>query len=59
MEINSALRIYQLDHDEALSMLHTYLPAIIERFYGGNLPLPALSLELTFRTPRMVIHSIS
>lgn len=45
MEINSALREYQLDRDEALSMLHMYLPAIIERFYGGELPLPALSLE--------------
>src|SRR5437868_11363 len=28
-----------------LALLHTYLPPIIDRFYGGDLPLPALSLD--------------
>src|ERR687886_362610 len=45
MEINSALRIHQLERDEVLRLLHEYLPPIIERFYDANLPLPALSWE--------------
>jgi DNA repair photolyase len=43
-EINAALRSHQLERSEVLSLLHTYLPQIIERFYG-DLPLPALSWE--------------
>jgi hypothetical protein len=44
MEINSALRKHQLEHDEALSILHKYVPPIIERFFG-TLPETALSFE--------------
>jgi hypothetical protein len=44
MEINSALREHQDEHDEALSILHKYVPPIIEQFFG-NLPVIALSFE--------------
>jgi hypothetical protein len=44
MEINTALRSHQLERSEVLSLLHKYLPPLIERFYGA-LPLPALSFE--------------
>jgi hypothetical protein len=44
MDINADLRNHQLERSEVLTLLHNYLPRIIERFYG-DLPLPALSLE--------------
>jgi hypothetical protein len=45
MEINTALRAHQLERSENLALLHTYLSPIIDRFYGGDLPLPALSFD--------------
>ena len=45
MEINAALRSYQVERSEVLALLHKYLPLIVKRFYGGDLPLPALSWE--------------
>ena len=45
MEINSALRIHQVEHHEALSILHKHVPPIIEQFFG-TLPEPALSFEV-------------
>lgn len=45
MEINGVLRSHQLEHSEVLALFHNYLPVLIERFYGGCLPLPALSWE--------------
>ena len=44
MEINSALREHQVEHDEALSILHQYVPSITEHFFG-KLPETALSFE--------------
>jgi hypothetical protein len=44
MEINSALREHQDEHDVALSILHKYEPPIIEQFFG-TLPEIALSFE--------------
>jgi DNA repair photolyase len=42
--VYESLRDHQLTTSENLRLLHTYLPLIIERFYG-ELPLPALSWE--------------
>ena len=39
--VYESLRAYQWEKSEPLAVLHTYLPSIIERFYG-QLPLPAL-----------------
>jgi DNA repair photolyase len=44
MDINSALRSYQLERSEVLTLLHRFLPRIIKRFYG-EMPLPALSWD--------------
>lgn len=44
LEINASLRSHQVECSEVLSLLHKYLPLIIERFYD-TLPLPALSFE--------------
>jgi DNA repair photolyase len=43
--VYESLRDHQQSRSEKLRLLHTYLPLIIERFYGGELPLPALSWE--------------
>jgi hypothetical protein len=43
--VYESLRDHQQSRSEKLRLLHTYLPPIIERFYGGELPLPALSWE--------------
>ena len=39
--VYESLQAYQWKKSEPLAVLHTYLPSIIERFYG-QLPLPAL-----------------
>ena len=44
MDINTALRSHQMERSEVLTLLHSFVPRIIKRFYG-ELPLPALSLE--------------
>jgi hypothetical protein len=45
MDINTVLRSHQLERSEVLATLHAYLPRIIECFYDGTLPYPALSWE--------------
>ena len=45
MEINTVLRNHQLESSEVLALLHQYMPRIIKRFYGDDLPLPALSVD--------------
>jgi hypothetical protein len=42
-DVYVALRDHQQQASEKLRLLHTYLPLINNRFYGGRLPLPALS----------------
>ncbi len=44
MDINAVLRTHQPERSEVLTLLHSYLPCIIERFYC-ELPLPALNWE--------------
>jgi len=43
-DINASLRAHQVEHSEALAVLHRHLRLIIDRFYP-NVPLPALSFE--------------
>jgi DNA repair photolyase/predicted SprT family Zn-dependent metalloprotease len=42
-DVYEMLRDHQQTTSENLRLLHTYLPLIIKRFYGDELPLPALS----------------
>lgn len=42
-DVYESLRDHQPTRHEKLLLARTYLPLIIERFYGGNLPLPVLS----------------
>jgi hypothetical protein len=44
-DVYESLRDHQKSTSEVLSLLHTYLPLISERFYSAKLPLPALSCE--------------
>jgi hypothetical protein len=43
--VYESLREHQQTVSEKLRLLHTYVPLIVERFFGGTLPLPALSCE--------------
>jgi len=43
--VYEALRDHQQQASEKLRLLHTYLPLISNRFFGGKLPLPALSWD--------------
>jgi hypothetical protein len=45
-DVYESLRDHQQATSENLRLLHTYLPLIIKRFYGGEVPLPALSWDL-------------
>jgi hypothetical protein len=42
-DVYKVLRDHQQGTSEKLRLLHTYLPLIINHFFGGALPLPALS----------------
>jgi DNA repair photolyase len=44
-DVYESLRDHQQTTSEKLRLLHTYLPLIAERFFGGTLPLPTISCE--------------
>jgi SprT-like family protein len=45
VDVYESLRDHQQTTSEKLRFMHSYLPLIAERFFGGTLPLPAISCE--------------
>jgi DNA repair photolyase len=44
-DVYVSLRDHQQTASEKLRLLHDFLPRIVERFFGGKLPLPTISCE--------------